>query len=82
MTTALTPRLQRAIDYATQEIFTVLPDMIPALMADVAKMQQQDFSEVRIIQNLYKAVLIALQAEALRNVFKEVLESLPQGPVH
>lgn len=82
MTTALTPRLQRAIDYATQEIFTVLPESIEALMVDITRMRSQDVSERAIIQALFSAVDVSLELESLEKAVAEILDSLPQGPVH
>lgn len=82
MTTALTPRLQRAIDYATQEIFTVLPDSLGALMNDVDTLLQHDTSERDIIRALFAAVNLVLSLEALEGAYDEILDSLPQGPVH
>lgn len=82
MTTALTPRLQRSIDYATQEIFTVLPDTIPALMADVTRLRNDDTPELDILHFLFGSVNLALVLNEMDMHLQEVLDSLPQGPVH
>lgn len=82
MTTTLTPRLQRAIDYSSQEIFTVLPDSLSAFMSDIERMRQSDMSERDIIRAIFKAVNLVLSLEALEGMVEEIVGGLPQGPVH
>lgn len=77
MTTAITPRLQRAIDYATQEVFTVLPDGLPALMDDLSRMRRQDVPESVIVSALHHAVMKVIHLDELERVCKELTESLP-----
>lgn len=76
MATLVTPRIQRAFDYASQEAFAAFPESVPCLDNDYRAMLAQDVPEADIIEALLTVPLTILKAERKAALAKALCAAL------
>lgn len=74
MTTDITPRLQRAIDFAQQELFAIDSGYAEALMSNINVMRQDDYPEPHLTVWILECTIQAIKVDTVDKLSKDLRE--------